>query len=165
MKSQSTIVIIIEDGRLVNNTLKPAIIWGLVSFFLLNRTFPSDVTLWWSVLTHWNVPAWQLMVTWATSILPALIPLICFILLNFSKKYGDGYIILIPFIAWLIGRLLLVVVIWVITFKISNEPSYSGGFQNNIIHQIGVMYWNSHTLVSALIINACSYAFWRERRL
>lgn len=157
--------IIMEDSRLVNNTLKPAIIWGGVSFLLLYRTFPSDVTLWWNVLTQWNFPVWQLMVTWAASILPALIPLMCFILLNNKQQCSRKYIILMPFIAWLIGRFILVVIIWMITFKISNEPTYSGGFQNTIVHQIGIMYWNSQTLVSALIIITCSYAFWRERKL
>ena len=150
---------------MANNSLKPAIIWGLVSLLLLNRTFPSDVTLWWSVLTQWNIPAWQLMVTWATSIIPSLIQLICFTLLNFSKKNDSGYIILMTFIAWLIGRFILVVVIWIITFKIRNEPHYSGGFLNNIINQIVIIYWNSHTLISALIIITCSYAFCREHRL
>lgn len=154
-----------EDSRLINNTLKSAIIWGAVSFLLLYRTFPSDVTLWWNVLTQWNIPVWQLIVTWATGIIPALIPLMCFILLSSNKKLGGGYIILLPFIAWLFGRFILVIIIWFVTFKISNEPPYSGGFQNTIVPQIGIMYWNSHTLVSALIIITCSYAFWRERRL
>lgn len=66
------------------------------------------------------------------------------------------------FVAWLIGRSVLVVILWVITFKISNEPPYSGGFQNIIVNQIVMMFWNLHTLVSALIIITCSYAFWRE---
>lgn len=125
---------------MVNNTFKPAIIWGCVSFLLLYRTFPSDVTLWWNVLTQWNVPVWQLMVTWATRILPALIPLACFILLNHRKKQGGGYIISMPFIAWLIGRFILVVITWMITFKISDKPPYSGGFQNTIVDQIGIKY-------------------------
>ncbi|MBS3046414.1 hypothetical protein [Enterobacter mori] len=149
---------------MVNRIFKPTVIWGFVCFLLLYRTFPTDIVSWWDVLTQWNVPVWEQVVMWSARILPALIPMGCFILLNNKQKYGVKYVISIPFFAWLFGRFILVVVLWLITFKMTNEPAYSGGLQNIVLRQIETMYLNSHTLVSALIIITCSYAFWRERR-
>jgi|SRR5471030_485567 hypothetical protein len=152
-----------RDIEMINSVLRAALVWGFVCFLLLYRTFPVDIVVSWQVLQQYDLPIWQLIATYTTSILPALVPLGCFVLLARNAKGNKFYVISMPFIAWVITRCLLVVILWIITFKISNQPPYSGGLQNIVTRQIVTMYWTSHTLVSALIIMVCSYAFWRER--
>ncbi|EBG0215823.1 hypothetical protein H9V85_004953 [Salmonella enterica subsp. enterica serovar Louisiana] len=148
---------------MVFKAFKAPVIWGVVCFLLLYPTFPTELNVWWEALQQWDIPVWQQIVTWSSGILPALIPLGIMLMLQVRRpRCSKNYTIIIPFVAWLIGRSVLVVILWVITFKISNEPPYSGGFQNIIVNQIVMMFWNLHTLVSALIIITCSYAFWRE---
>lgn len=149
---------------MLTTPLRTATIWGFLCFLLLYRTFPAEVIYSWQALRLWDMPLWHQLVIHATSILPALLPLIGFIVLTRGTKPDKARALVIPLMAWLLGRLLLTVAIWLITFKISSEPPFSGGFHNIVTNQLVMMYWSPNTLVSALIIVVCSYACWRERR-
>lgn len=144
---------------------KRALTWGGLCFILLYRTFPADVVLWWDVLQQWDIPVWQQMVTYTSDTVPALIPLGCFMLLARKPQCDKVYTVIMPFIAWVAGRFVLMIMLGLITFRISHAPLYLGGFQHLLAKQIVTMYWTSHTLVSALIIMACGHAFWRERQI
>lgn len=160
--SKARTTIIIGDNQLATTSLKVAVTWGIVCFILLYRTFPVDAVLWWEVLNQWDIPVWQQIATWASNILPALIPLGCFILLKRKRRRSKPYTIIIPFVAWSMGRFILTVMLWTITFKINHAPPYSESIQTVLVQQMEIMYLTPHTLVSALIIMTCGYAFWRE---
>lgn len=143
---------------------KVAAIWGLVCFLLLYRTLLAEMILSWQVIQHYEIPGWQLFVSYATNIVPDLLPLGCFILLTRNANFSKINSIVLPLIAWLIGRFVVVSVMWIITFKISNPPPFSGGLQNMVSEYLVNLFWSINTLTSALIILVCGYAFWRERR-
>jgi hypothetical protein len=149
----------------MNTRLRAALVWGFVCFLLLYRTLLAEIVLSWQVLQQYDVPAWQLVVTYTANILPALIPLGCFLWLTHKANFSKFYALTLPFIAWLIGSFLLVAILWLITFNISNPPPFSGGFIPMLTQQIATIYWSSRTLTAAVIILVCGYAFWRERRM
>ena len=142
---------------------KPDIVWGGVCFLLLYRTFPEDVDLWWDVISQWNVPVWQQIVTWSTGILPSLIPICCYIYIKKMQISKKLITVSLPLIFWLLGRFILVAVLWIITFKLGHQPPYSNTWTTIFSQQLVHMYLTSHILVSALTIVTCSYAFWREK--
>ncbi|OTG63552.1 hypothetical protein B9T25_13740 [Acinetobacter sp. ANC 4470] len=136
----------------------------MVCFLLLYRTFPSDVVILGQVSQQYGIPIWQPVVTFMANILLALVPLGCFLLLVHKTNVSKFYTITIPFIVWFISQFFLMIIVLIITFKMSKEPLYTGELQNIITNQLVNMHWFSNILISALIIMVCGYAFWRERK-
>ncbi|HBZ15577.1 MULTISPECIES: hypothetical protein [Pantoea] len=149
----------------MNTKLRAALVWGVVCFLLLYRTLLTEIVLSWQVLQQYDVPIWQLVVTYSANIVPACIPLACFVWLTRKAHFTWGFALTLPFIAWLIGSCFVVTILWMITANITSAPPYSAGPAQMITQQIVKLYWTSRTLTAALIILVCSYAFWRECRL
>ncbi len=144
-------------------TFRIAVVWGFICFLLLYRTLLSEVILSWQVLQQYDIPVWQLFVSYASNILPALIPLGCFVWLTHKATFSKMSALTLPLAGWLIGRFVVIVLLWIITVKISNPPPYTEGLHNIIIDHLIQVYGSVNTLTSALVIMVCAYAFWRER--
>lgn len=147
----------------MNTKFRIALVWGVICFLLLYRTLLAEVILSWQVLQEYDIPNWQLFTSYASNLLPSLIPLVCFLWLTQNNHFSKIISFTLPLAAWLIGRFIINAILWLITLEISYPPLFSVGFQHIYTYQLVQMYWSLNTLTSVMIILICGYAFWRER--
>jgi hypothetical protein len=147
----------------MNIALRAALIWGGVCFLLLYRTLPAEVVILWQVFQQYAPPASLLIVYWGTQMLPALVPLGCFLLLRYRVGSNKSLTLLMPFGIWLVSQFIIAGIFYAVAVKSGNLPPYSESFLS-IMRWALTIEWLGNLLVSALTIMACSYAFWREQR-
>ncbi|CAI1072474.1 hypothetical protein [Serratia quinivorans] len=146
----------------MNTASRIALIWGTVCFLLLYSTLPADVIIAWQVFRQYDPPASQLMVYWGTKLLPALVPLGCFLLLGHRVRNNKSLTLLLPFSVWLACQFIIAGFFYVVAVKSGSLPPYSEGLLSFVLRILNIE-WLTNSLVSALIVVACSYAFWREQ--
>jgi len=148
---------------IMDKTFMPALIWGTVCFLLLYCTLPSDFAQWWQVHQQFGVPMLQLLANSMIAVIPALMPLVCYVILSERVSSNKGVILVIPVMAWLIAKLVILGVLYFIAAKTGDMPLYAEGFFS-LVGRIVTPHWLINALAYILTIMASSYAFWRECR-
>ncbi|EKN5910193.1 TPA: hypothetical protein RM800_001380 [Yersinia enterocolitica] len=147
----------------MDNYFRPAMVWGSVCFLLLYRTFPLDIIIWGKLYQQYDISMLQLIASFSAQALPALMPLMCFLLMISRATHNKVIILTVPFTAWLISKFIITGVFYFISLKTSNIPPYSEGFLR-LVERMLTVDWFTDLLVFMLTIMVCSYAFWREYR-
>ena len=144
-----------------SNVFRAALIWGLVCLYLLYNGLPSELILSWMIHTQQSVPISHLLLNVATHLLPALMPLFCFIIFT-HNTLRKRFILSVPFIIWLASHFIITAVLYFSIVKSGNSPLYIEKLSAIWWRMIDT-YWSLRTLGSAVVIVTCSYAFWREQ--
>jgi len=137
------------------------LVWGLLCFALLYRTFPADVIYSWQAYYQYQGHYSQLLVSWILQLVPPLLPLLCFIVFYKKKITLKGIVLFTPFLLWLASKLLIAVIIYGIALKVGSIDFISENL-SSIIKRLYTLDWFLASLTYGLTIVACSYAFWRE---
>ncbi len=137
------------------------LIWGLLCFALLYRTFPSDVIYSWQTYYQYQGYYSQLLVSLILQLVPSLLPLVCFIVFYKKKIMLKSIVLFTPFLLWLASKLVIAVVIYGIALKTGSIDFISESL-SSIIKRLYTLDWLLASLTYGLTIVACSYAYWRE---
>ncbi|MFQ6250582.1 hypothetical protein [Yersinia enterocolitica] len=91
----------------MDNYFRPAMVWGSVCFLLLYRTFPLDIIIWGKLYQQYDISMLQLIASFSAQALPALMPLMCFLLMISRATRNKVIILTVPFTAWLISKFII----------------------------------------------------------
>ncbi|ERK09413.1 hypothetical protein L579_1195 [Pantoea sp. AS-PWVM4] len=146
----------------MNNALRAALVWGVVCFLLLYCALPVDIAMSWQMRQQFGVPWVQLIAVNSIQIIPAMIPLLCFVCLM-NRIANRKLWLLVPAVGWFIGKLVVLGVLYIFALKIANVPLYAEGYFS-MLRRVITAEWLVKASALVLAIITCSYAWRRETR-
>ncbi|MDO6407451.1 hypothetical protein [Pantoea phytobeneficialis] len=111
---------------------------------------------------QFGVPWVQLIAVNSIQIIPAMIPLLCFVCLR-NRIANRKLWLLVPAVGWFIGKLVVLGVLYIFALKIANVPLYAEGYFS-MLRRVITAEWLVKASALVLAIIACSYAWRRETR-